>query len=233
MPAETVAERLTRLDAAPEPLAARFDSGPAFSGRVAVLPAAFNPPTIAHAHLLRLAAGEGDIDAAAALLSTKNVDKGLHGATLEQRVEMLLAMAGGEPFGVLATNQARLADQSAALEQSFPGVDFDFVVGYDTLVRLFDERYYEDMPADLARFFAAHRVMATNRAEHSVADVARFVREHRVAAPHADRILVREVDDEPASYSSSASRGHAAIGADLAQLPALVAAYVREHGLYR
>jgi nicotinic acid mononucleotide adenylyltransferase len=145
---------------------------------------------------------------------------------------MLLALAASQPFAVLATNQARLADQSRALEHSFPRVEFDFIVGYDTLIRLFDDRYYEDMAAELAPFFERHRLIATNRAHFALAEVERFVRDHPLAASHADRILIRGLDDEPASYSSTASRNHAAAGEALPQVPAPVANYIREHNLY-
>jgi nicotinic acid mononucleotide adenylyltransferase len=233
VPRASGSQLLIQLASTSEPLAGRFDDGPPLSGRVAVLPAAFNPPTLAHAHLLALAAREPDVDGAGALLTTRNVDKDLHGATFEQRLEMLLALAATQPLAVLATNQARLADQSLALVRSLPGVTFDFVVGYDTLVRLFDDRYYTDMSAELAPFFARHRLIATNRAQHSVAEVERFVRAHPQAAKHADRILIRAIDDAPASYSSTASRDHAATGADLAQLPPPVAEYIRSNQLYR
>lgn len=136
-------------------------------------------------------------------------------------------------MAVLATNQARLADQSRALDASLPGVEFDFVVGYDTLVRLFDERYYSDMDAELVPFFARHRLIATNRAHHTLKEVRRFVQDHPTACAHAPRILIRQLEDEPASYSSSASRDHAASGDDLPQLPPPVAAYIRRHNLYR
>jgi nicotinic acid mononucleotide adenylyltransferase len=203
------------------------------AGRVAVLPAAFNPPTLAHAHLLELGTRDPDIDSSAALLTTRNVDKDLHGASLEQRVEMLLALAASQPLAVLGTNQARLTDQSRALAAAFPAVEWDFVVGYDTLVRLFDPRYYGDMNVELAPFFARHRLIATNRAHHSTAEVRRFVESNPAANAHAGRILVRELHDEPASYSSTASRNHAATGEALAQLPVPVAAYIQAHGLYR
>ncbi len=233
MPPTATTQLLASLERDPGARALRFDARPAFAGRVAVLPAAFNPPTLAHLHLLQLAAREPGVDSAAALLSTRNVDKGLHGATLPQRIDMLLALAESHPIAVLATNRARLADQSHALQASFPGVDFEFVVGYDTLVRLFDERYYDDMGADLAAFFERHRLIATNRAHHSTAEVERFIRDDPLAATHAARILVRTLDDEPASYSSTASRNHAAVGHDLPQLPPPVAAYIRTHNLYR
>lgn len=211
----------------------RFDGGPPFVSRIAVLPAAYNPPTLAHSNLLELGRSEPGVSASAALLSTRNVDKGVHGATLAQRIQMLLTLHAANGIAVLATNRARLVDQSRALRVAFPGVGFDFVVGYDTLVRVFDERYYDDMAAELAPFFAEHRLVATNRAEHSVAEVERFLQAHPLARQHRDRILVRQIDEHPASLSSSAARADAAAGMDSTHLPPPVAAYIREHGLYR
>lgn len=224
---------LYSLDADPQPTALRFDVGPPLAGRVAVLPAAYNPPTLAHLHLLQLAAAEPGFATAAALLSTRNVDKGVHGASISQRIEMLLLLASEPGFAVLATNQARLVDQSRALSRAFPGIDFDFVVGYDTLVRVFEERYYTHMPAELEAFFSDHQLIATNRAAHSLAEVSRFVAEHPLARAHRDRILIRELDDHPASLSSTAAREHAAQGIESTHLPARVVAYIREHALYR
>jgi nicotinic acid mononucleotide adenylyltransferase len=207
------------------------------TGRVAVLPSAYNPPTLAHRHLLDSAARVDGVSASAALLSTRNVDKGVFGASLGDRIGMLLAEHSGPPqFAVLATNAARLADQGEALLQHFPGLAFDFVVGYDTLIRLFDARYYTDMPAELAAFFAHHRVIAANRAEATVVQVEEFV--VREATAFAHRIVVHEIPPGPASLSSTHARSlsqawEAAADEIVTQVvsPA-VADYISEHGLY-
>jgi nicotinic acid mononucleotide adenylyltransferase len=224
-----IAERLAALDEATEHRVLRFHDGPPFEGRVAVLPSAFNPPTLAHLALLALGAEEGG--AQAALFTTRNVDKGLHGAMPAQRVEMLLAARQVQPFAVLATNAARIVDQAAALRGCWPGCRFDFVMGHDTLIRLFDAKYYEDMAGDLRRFFAAHRVIATNRGAAGVDIVEAFLREPHVA-PFAGGVEPRALHEYPASLSSTAAREAAAAG--LARLvPGPVAEYVRAHRLYR
>src|SRR6185437_10745724 len=121
------------------------------------------PPTLAHLHLLETAAALEPGGRPAALLSTRNVAKGVFGAALADRVGMLLAMHAIHPaLGVLATNAARLVEQARALRAEFEDAQFDFVVGHDTLVRLFDAVYYTDMQAGLGEFFAHHRVIATN-----------------------------------------------------------------------
>jgi nicotinamide-nucleotide adenylyltransferase len=222
---------LSRLEASDAPAVARFDDGAALCGRVAVLPSAFNPPTVAHLHLLDIARSVERVDVAAALLSTRNVGKGIFGAGLADRVGMLLAARADSPqMAVLAVNAARLVDQAEVLRSAFPEAAFDFVVGYDTLIRLFDPVYYEDMPAQLEGFFLHHRVIATNRGKDAIGVVREFVQTS--TAPFAERIVVREIDERPASLSSTAAREEAASG-NAAIVPPGVARYIKERGLYR
>jgi len=231
MQLEAIAGQLAALDQAPGPSVVRFDDGPGFRTRVAVLPSAFNPPTAAHAGLLELAATLPDIGATAALLSTRNVDKGIFGASLADRIGMLLAARETDPdLAVLASNAARIADQAAALREAWPGIGFDFVVGYDTLVRLFEPRYYDDMDAALRGFFAQHRVIAANRADATTEDVLAYL-ETPVVRPYRDRIVVLELDEARAALSSTAVRNGQPLPIDPVVPP--VARYIAERGLYR
>lgn len=214
------------------PTAVRFDEGRPFSNRLAVLPSAFNPPTVAHLALLEVARSLPGAGAACALLTTRNVDKGLTGAAFADRVGMLLAVNEAHHWlGVVATNQARIIDQEAALAVAFPGVEFDFVVGYDTLVRLFDPRYYSAMDDELAPFFERARVIALNRGEAGTAAVRAFV--EREAAHFAERIVVAELDAHPASLSSTLARAAFREGSSTTAVPPAVARYIEEHQLYR
>ena len=230
MPA-SIQEMVHAVESATEPVAARFDDGPPLNGPAVVLPSAFNPPTRAHIHLLQCAA-EAMEATPAALLTTRNVAKKTQGASHVQRVEMLLAarsaLAG---LAVLASNQARIIDQAAVLASAYPRASFAMVVGYDTLVRLFDPVYYGDMETELTPFFAAHRVVATNRADHGIDEVADYI----TGLPGAfrERIVALEIDDHHASLSSTVARGHAADGLDSHALLPGVADYVRSHRLYR
>lgn len=223
--------RIRILELSAVPMVVRFDDAAPLTGPVAVLPSAFNPPTRAHLHLLassaeRLGATQ------AALLTTRNVAKGVTGASHVQRMEMLLAAKAATPsLAVLAANQARIIDQAATLRQTFPMATFAFVLGHDTLVRLFDRSYYSNMAAELASFFEHHTLLVTNRARHSIAEVEAFVAAQ--ASEFADRITPLEIDGHHASLSSTSARGHAAAGEDAPSLTPEVAEYVRTHGLYR
>lgn len=223
---------LEEVAARPEPAAARLDAGDALQGRVAVLPSAFNPPTLAHLHLLERAQEIDEVTGAAAMLSTRNVDKGLYGAPLGARVGMLLAAREEYGWlGVLAVNAARLVDQGEALRRAFPAARFDFVVGFDTLVRLFDRKYYGEMERELEPFFAEHRVIATNRSDDRIEAVEAFI--ERGAGAFAERIVALEIDEEPAAMSSSAVRRTLEEGGEAMHLPGSVRAYIQRQGLYR
>ena len=226
---EARVEALARLET---PAVARFDRDEALQGRWAVLPSAFNPPTRAHLRLLDPALGVEGVQGGAALLTTRNVAKGIEGAALADRIGMLLAARASRPgLAVLAANQARIADQAAALRATWPGATFDFVLGYDTLVRLFDDQYYDGpMELVLDPFFECHRIVATNRGEVTVADMEAWVAER--ASRYAARIITVGLDEEHGRMASSEARARIGAGAGSDDVPAEVAAYIREHELY-
>ncbi len=226
---EARVEALARLET---PGVARFDRDKALQGRWAVLPSAFNPPTRAHLRLLDLALGVEGVQGGAALLTTRNVAKGIEGAALADRIGMLLAARAARPgLAVLAANQARIADQAAALRATWPSATFDFVLGYDTLIRLFDDQYYDGpMESVLDPFFKCHRIVATNRGEVSVADMEAWVAER--ASRYSARIITVGLDEEHGRMASSEARALIAAGDGSDDVPAEVAAYIREHGLY-
>ncbi len=212
----------------------RFDSEEGLTGGWAVLPSAFNPPTRAHLRLLELAGTVEGVRGQAALLTTRNVAKGIEGASLADRIGMLLA-AGESRTGlaVLAANQARIVDQAAALRATWPEASFDFVLGHDTLVRLFEERFYADagsMEAELDGFFALHRVIASNRGGMGVEEVRAWVA--GTAGRYGERIVTVAIDDEHGGMASSHARARLGAGEAADDLPAEVVEYIREHGLY-
>ncbi len=232
MTTPALAVRLATLHERPGFSAERFDDGPELEGRVAVLPSAFNPPTRAHLGLLELAAAETDVSRVAALLSTNNVDKQIYGAPLAHRIAMLLELSRGRLWlAVVAANAARLIDQGLALGVAFPRAEFDFVVGFDTLVRVFDPRYYEDPDSELDSFFAKHRLIAVNRAQTSAAAVTEYC-DSMPARRFRSRILVRELEQRQAWMSSSSVRGKLGRGEATDALTPEVERYIVDHGLY-
>ncbi|MCY3506822.1 MAG: nicotinate-nicotinamide nucleotide adenylyltransferase [Chloroflexi bacterium] len=231
--AGTIEERLAELAGSEAPAVTRFDAGEGLRGGWAVLPSAFNPPTRAHLRLLDLAQGVVGVTGGAALLTTRNVAKGVEGASLEDRIGMLLAARESRSgLAVLGANQARIVDQAAGLRDAWPEASFDFVLGYDTLIRLFDEQYYDGpMEVVLDPFFERHRVIAANRGEVTPGAMREWVAEQ--ASRYADRIITMALDEEHGRISSSEIRARIEAGEGSDDLPEGVADYIRERGLYK
>ncbi len=229
---QAVVAALRELDAMHAPAVVRFDGGAPTAHGFVVLPSAFNPPTLAHLALLAVGSDATGLQPAA-MLTTRNVAKGIHGASLPHRVGMLLAAHEATPLlAVLVANVARFVDQAAALRETFIGAQIDFVAGYDTLVRIFDPGYYSNMDAELRTFFAAHRIVVTNRAEASMDEVDRLVAS-AIVRPFASRILVCELASDMAALSSTGAREAAPADAHDQHVPPAVADYIRVNRLYR
>lgn len=224
--------RIEHVHASEAPTVIQLDGGGEPESRVAVLPSAYNPPTRAHLELLRVAGEAEGVGSVAALLTTRNVVKGLFGASLAHRAGMLLALCQEDSgFTVFVTNQARIADQAKLLGSALAGAGVDMVVGYDTLVRVFDPRYYATMHEELAVFFAEHRLIASNREGHGAKEIRGYLERPEVRL-FAGRILVSEISDEAAALSSTSAREAIAAGREPNELPSRVRAYVERHGLY-
>lgn len=229
---DDIAASLDALESATPGSVHRFDAGPAFRGPVAFLPSAYNPPTLAHLHLIETARAVDGVSATAAVLTTRNVAKGVYGAGFAHRVGMLLSLQHDYPsLAVLAANSARILDQVAGLESAFPVASFLPILGFDTLERLFDPRYYSDMEGELAVFFATHRVIATNRGGLSARDVHAWLDTH--AARFKEAIIVRELGAYPASLSSTGVRESIRGGYQPTDVAPSVLAYIEQHALYR
>lgn len=228
----SIEQQLESLQADTAPAVLRFDDGPPLSDTVVVLPSAFNPPTLAHLELMSAGKTAAHASHALALLTTRNVDKGIYGAGLAHRVAMLIAARdGSDGFAVGASNQARIMDQAEALRAAFPASEFHFVVGFDTLERLFAPRYYDDMERELRVFFSRHRVFAANRGEAGPDDVAEWI--ERNCGGFREAVEVLEIDEKAAGISSTRARSLAARGETPPALPPGVGTYIRQMGLYR
>lgn len=173
--------------------------------RIAVLDSSFNPPTRAHYHLLKAAARVG-CDAVLLLLATNNVDKGQTGAGAVERLEMMEAMAldsiqsekeesALRHMAVGLTIHARFMDKAQPILDTYPPntVQLSWIMGHDTMTRLFDPKYYKDVHADMAPFFEQCDVICSSRPGYgSREEMMRFV----AASGHGDKVTLVDIEDE-------------------------------------
>ncbi|KAI8069561.1 hypothetical protein BC940DRAFT_332094 [Gongronella butleri] len=180
------------------------------AGRLLVLDASFNPPTRAHYGLLEEAwkQNRGEFDAGLLLFSTQNADKALSGASAVQRVQMMELMARHWPFElpvhVGVTTKARFVDKVAAIRTWWPG-SVTFILGMDTVTRLFDAKYYDvPVPQALAPFFEHASLLCADRPGH--ADPA-FWQQDAVRA-YSAQMRRFQLPDTVAGLSSTLARQH-------------------------
>ena len=228
------ARSLRELISTKEPNVVSFDDGALFKTRVAILPAAFNPPTLAHLELLELSKTVNDVHSVAAMLTTQNVSKIAPEESLSHRISMLLAIQKTLDIHVLGVNKAKIVNQALALQSTFPDLAFDFIVGFDTLVRLFDLQFYDGIRAmnlELEAFFDECRLITANRNDDDVSKVRQWISHN--AAHWKEKIIVLELNDIMRRYSSTVARADIKDGRVSHALPVVVRNYIDEHKLYR
>ena len=175
--------------------AARLAAG--WGKKLGILSGSFNPLTLAHTHLVETTLAECGLDALLLLLAKANVDKNVFGLPLAARLLTLKRYAVNNPkISVGASSHGRYIDKNTALNViSPPGTEFYFIVGYDTLVRIFDPKYYADFHAELAALFTAARFIVANRAEADIETIKTFMDqpEIRSYAPYVSCLLLPDI----------------------------------------
>jgi nicotinate (nicotinamide) nucleotide adenylyltransferase len=200
-----------------------------------VLPSSFNPPTTAHKALMERARTVEPIDETLLVLDKKPLDKEIAGASLEQRLLMILLCFESDPTVSIAfTNRGLFGDKLTLLKKAYPdNTMIRFIVGYDTLTRILDTKYYEDRDASLNRLFAESRFLVATRGNVDTDRIKRVVtqKENR---PFAEKIVPFEMPFATRHVSSTHIRKDLSEGRKIEHLvPAAISSYLRRTGLYR
>jgi len=147
------------------------------------------------------------------LLARANVDKEVSGLPLERRLTLLARFVETRPtFSVAACSHGRFVDKVEAIRPHYPtGTLLTFVVGFDTLVRLFDPKYYADRDAALSALFKASEFIAANRAPDPPEAVTTFLARPDVASS-AHRLRVIQLPPEIAAVSATQVRARLSRG---------------------
>ncbi len=204
-------------------------------GSLVVMDASFNPMTLAHEAMMNRASESCRAGEALLLLSHANVDKPIYGASLAQRLAMLEHYA--KPYSnvsVAGCSHARFVDKASALRPLYPdSTDLNFVVGYDTLLRIFDPRYYSNLEDELAALFDRAYVIAANRDNIGKETMRRLEKSPEFAA-FSDRIRFIRLDGAYSRISSTEVRDLRRNGVAIRHLvPSSVADAIDALDLYR
>ena len=131
------------------------------------------------------------------LLAKANVDKMVFGLPLAARLLTLKRYTQDrERFSVGVSSHGRYIDKVTALKTILPPeTEFYFIVGYDTLVRIFDPKYYSDFHAELGELFVDARFIVANRAEADVETIESFMDQPEIRryTPYVSCLLLPDV----------------------------------------
>lgn len=214
---------LRRADAA---LSMAAGGGP----RLGVLSGTFNPPTRAHLALAATALRALSLDEVLFILPEVPPHKGELEALLADRAEMLLRAVAAEPsLSAALCTHGLFLDVSRALEPHYPkSTRALFIAGRDAAERILLHWPYEDAGQALEEMFS--------RFEFAVAGRGRDFRVpgNSLAARYAEKIHSFRLPIECETVSATQVRERIAKRESIEDLvPATVAAYIRERGLYQ
>ncbi len=214
---EEISELLAGLDPNGPPRLAYVRKAPAGipgeGGTLLCLSASFNPLTTAHVWLIQEAGRLVPPDEVLLVLAKANVDKEVTGFPLERRLLLLRRFAEGRPnFSAAAASHGRFVDKAEAIRLHYPeNTHLTFILGFDTLVRLFDAKYYSDCADALAALFGKSDFIVANRAPEPPEAVQSFLGRPEVV-PYAGRIQVIPLPADIAAISATEVRARLARG---------------------
>ena len=203
-------------------------------GRLGIFPSSFNPPTRAHLALIRKARRRGLPDEILVLLDAQAMDKKIIGADLENRVIMLKRLFRRDPkVSIGISNRGLFVEKLLPLKRIYPfSVSFIFIVGFDTILRVMDKRYYSNRDETLDRLFGLCEFLVANRdgkEENSFEEFFGRSENHR----YRDKVSFVTLPSRFSFLSSSLIRENLREGKPVQDLlPVPVLRFIQEKGLY-
>ena len=203
-------------------------------GRLGIFPASFNPPTLAHVALIREAIKRGRLDEVLVLLDIQAMDKEPVEAKFEDRLTMLKKVFGRDPrFSIGLSNRGLFLEKLNPLRKYYPSpVQFFFIVGFDTILRVMDKRYYRNRKRSLDEMFNECRFLVANREDQEERVFDRLFR-GRANMRYRDRVSFFDFPKKFSFLSSSFIRKRISEGKPVDDLiPASILRFIDETDLY-
>ena len=196
---------------------------PIHTGRIGVMPGAFNPPTIAHLQLAREARDQYQLDQVVFLLPRAFPHKHYGDTDFDQRLDMLRAATADDPTFAIASSGGGLFIEIArdCLETSGPGVEVFILCGRDAAERAVSWDY-GDGPT-FHRQLDEFQMLVASRAGS-----------YQTPREYEGRIHTIQMPPSSGAVSSSAVRQAIQTGAPWQTLvPPAILDHILAEGLYR
>ena len=131
--------------------------------KLGVLPASFDPLTKAHVAIVSEARKRG-LDEILLVLDKRSADKKSFKASLEDRILLVTSFFKEEDVSIALSSHGLFLEKLRALKRLYPSsTRIYFLVGYDTILRVLDKKYYQDREAALDELFEASEFLIAGR----------------------------------------------------------------------
>lgn len=223
------------------PLEFQLIGQPINLAKVLVLDSLFNPPHIAHAeliaHAFRNAKQRTEQPQVMLLLLVNNADKAPTPASFTDRLEMMGLMSRwlekkcNCQVAIGLTKKAKFVDKALAI--NYKQGRLEFLVGFDTLERIVDQKYYtKPVSQILSPFFDSSDIFCLTRAG-SVSNEKQNEVVDQLNSEYASRPITMVNDDAMNDVSSSKIRKHRKLDDQWKHwvIPD-IAHYIETHDLY-
>ena len=204
------------------------------SGRLGIFPASFNPPTRAHLALIQEAKKAARLDEVLVLLDIQAMDKTPVEAKFEDRLEMVrLAFQRDPTISIGLSNRGLFLEKLKPLRKQYASpVEFFFIVGFDTILRVMDKKYYKSHRPALDRLFRMCRFLIASRGDQEREAFERLFRE-KGNEKYLDRVSYLSLPERFAIVSASLLRDRTQKGESIRELvPAPIHRFIRQKKLY-
>jgi nicotinate (nicotinamide) nucleotide adenylyltransferase len=203
-------------------------------GSLGIFPASFNPPTKAHLALIREARERIHLEEILVLLDLQAMDKRFTGVTWEDRVAMLGTLFEKDPtVSIGLSNRGLFLEKIGLLRRVYPfRTRLTFIVGFDTIIRILDKKYYKSRKRSLDELFEQSQFLVANRddAEETAFELLFRKRENK---RYQKKVSFFPLPKRYVSLSSSSVRNRIAEGRSIDDLvPISVLRYIKRSGLY-
>jgi len=204
-------------------------------GRLGIFPASFNPPTLAHLALIKEAMKQGKLDEILILLDIQAMDKEPVGAAFEDRLTMLKKVFGRNPkVSIGLSNQGLFLEKLKPLRALYPApIEWVFIVGFDTILRVMDKKYYQNRKKSLDELFEQSRFLVASR-DHYERTAFEILFRRRENRKHAERVTFFILPEKFSSISSTLIRKRIAQGQPVNEwVPAAILFFLKKKSLYK
>ncbi len=227
-------DRLSKSKQSEILLMRRAPKGIQKKGRLGIFPASFNPPTMAHLALIKEARKQGQLDEILILLDIQAMDKKPIGAAFEDRLTMLKRAFGRDAkISMGVSNRGLFLEKLKPLREYYPSpVSFFFIVGFDTIARVLDRKYYRNRKPSLDALFSQSHFLVANRGEYQERALEILFRRREIKG-YKENVSFMTLPVKFSSLSSTLVRKSIAEGEPIDKwVPASVNQFVREKRIY-